>query len=112
MSAQPTMHLEKPNYLIQDMIEMPSLVPVPGRPRVAVHGIALPHHLMPTPLDRIDNLRQHIADPLAPHPADQRQPTGNPPPAACPARTPAPVPRDWRRSPPSAYPAGRSRTPR
>src|SRR5690606_847735 len=72
--AQRAVHLEVAEHLVDDPVEVPGLVAVGRLDGVAVHGVALPHHPRAGRGDLLDDRRQHLADLLVTHPADQREP--------------------------------------
>ena len=75
MGAQPPVHLEEPLHLVDDAVEVAGLVPGGRLVGVAVHGIALPDHLMSGGLDLLDDRWQQIAHLVVAQPGDQRQPS-------------------------------------
>ena len=68
MRTEPLMDLEEPFDLVHDAVEVPGLVTARRLLGVAVHRVALPHHAMTGPADRVDDRRQLVADRAVAHP--------------------------------------------
>src|SRR3712207_7333323 len=49
VGAELLVDLEEPLHLVHDPVEVPRLVAARRLLRVAVHGVALPHHAVPRP---------------------------------------------------------------
>ena len=71
---RPLVHLEEALHLVDDPVEVPGLVAGRRLVGVAVHRVALPDDLVPGGGDLLHDGRQHVADLVVAHPADQRQP--------------------------------------
>src|SRR3954464_7084447 len=71
--AQGTVHVEEAEHLVDDAVEVAGLVAGRGLVGVAVHGVALPHDLVPAGGDLLDDRRQDVADLAVAHAADQRE---------------------------------------
>src|SRR6266545_4308330 len=70
-------HLEVPEHLVDDPVEVAGLVPVGRLDRVAVHRVALPDHVVPGRGHLLHDRRQHVAYLMVAHPADQGEPAGD-----------------------------------
>src|SRR5688572_27130556 len=74
VGAQAAVHLEVAEHLVDHAVEVPRLVAVRGLVGVAVHRVALPHHLGAGGGDLLHDRRQRVADLAVAHPADQGEP--------------------------------------
>ena len=68
VGAQPAVHLEVAEHLVDDPVEVPGLVAVGRLVGVAVHRVALPDHLGAGRGDLLHDRRQRVADLVVAHP--------------------------------------------
>ena len=73
MGTQFTVHLEESLHLIQDLVEVTSLVTIRGSESITVHRVRLPHNLVPGVFYSTDNVRQDGADAVVAHTGNHRQ---------------------------------------